>query len=151
MTERLYWEDLPVGTVLWSDEVTADLDEMLDYALKNDPLPFHVDEAAAAKSVFGGLVASGGYTITLWYRSAVRLHSTIALLAGSEFSIKLPNPLRPGDSVKTKYEIEDSRKASKPGRAYTTSRQHLLNQNNEPVLICTAHWIVATRPEGENK
>jgi acyl dehydratase len=80
---------------------------MLEYAQKNDPLPFHIDEAAAAKSVFGGLVASGGYTITLWYRSAVRLHSTIALLAGSEFSVKLPGPVRPGDILKTKYDVED--------------------------------------------
>ena len=145
MPDKLYWEDLPVGTVLWSDEVTADRDEMLDYATKNDPLPFHIDEAAAAKSVFGGLVASGGYTITLWYRSGVRLNSTRALLAGSEFNIKLPNPLRPGDVVKTKYEIEESRKTSKPGRGYITSKQHLFNQNEEPVLICKAHWVVAMR------
>jgi acyl dehydratase len=95
----------PVVTVviiLWSDEVMADRNAMLEYALKNDPLPFHIDEAAAENSVSGGLVASGGYTITLWYRAAVRLHSTIALLAGSEFSIELPNPLRSGDSVKTR-------------------------------------------------
>ena len=125
--------------------MTADRDEMLEYAQKNDPLPFHIDQAAAAKSVFGGLVASGGYTITLWYRSAVRLHSTIALLAGSEFSIKLPGPVRPGDILKTKYEVEDSRKTSKPGRGYVTTNQQLFNQNDEPVLICRAHWIVATR------
>ena len=74
-----------------------------------------------------------------------RLHSTTALLAGSEFSIKLPNPLRPGDIVKTRYEIEESRKTSKLGRGYVSSKQHLLNQSDEPVLICNAHWIVAMR------
>ena len=145
MAEKLYWEDLGVGTVLWSDEVIADRDEMLEYAIKNDPLPFHIDEAAAARSVFGGLVASGGYTIMLWYRAAIRLHSTIALLAGNEFSVRLPHPLRPGDVVRTRYDFEESRRTSKPGRGYVTSKQQLFNQNNEPVLICKAHWIVATR------
>ena len=145
MAKKLYWEDLSVGTTLWSDKVEADREEMLEYALKNDPLPFHVDETVAANSVFGGLVASGGYTITLWYRAAVRLHSTIALLAGSEFSIKLPNPARPGDTLTTRYEVEESRRTSKPGRGYVTTNQQLLNQNDEPVLVCRAHWIVATR------
>ncbi len=145
MAKRLYWEDLSVGTTFWSDQVTADRNEMLEYAVKNDPLPFHVDEDAAEKSVFGGLVASGGYTITLWYRAAVRLHSTIALLAGSEFSIKLPNPVRAGDVLRTRYEVTESRRTSKPGRGYVTTNQQLFNQNDKPVLICTAHWIVAIR------
>ena len=145
MAKKLYWEDLSVGTILWSDKVTADRNEMLEYALKNDPLPFHVDESAAANSVFGGLVASGGYTITLWYRSAVRLHSTIALLAGNEFSIKLPKPVRPGDILKTRYEVEEARTTSRPGRGYVKTKQQLFNQNDDPVLICTAHWIVATK------
>ncbi len=44
-----YWEDLPVGTVLRGNGVVADRDEMVEYAMKNDPLPFHISEEAAAK------------------------------------------------------------------------------------------------------
>lgn len=145
MSEILHWEDLTVGTTLVSDEVTANRDEMLEYALKNDPLPFHTDETEAQNSVFGGLVASGGFTITLWYRSGIRLHSTIALLAASEFSLKLPVPVRPGDVLRTRYEFGEGRRTSKPGRGYVTNKQHFLNQEDEPVLICDAHWIVRTR------
>jgi acyl dehydratase len=42
---------------------------MLEFSRRNDPWPFHVDEAAAALSPYGGIVASGGYIVTLWYRS----------------------------------------------------------------------------------
>jgi acyl dehydratase len=60
---KLYFEDLNEGTVFRDDECVADKDEMLDYARKNDPSPFHVDEEAARNSPYGGLIASAGYTV----------------------------------------------------------------------------------------
>src|SRR6516165_6371392 len=58
----------------------ADKDEMLDYARKNDRSPFHVDEEAARNSPYGGLIASAGYTVTLWYRSAIPINASLAFL-----------------------------------------------------------------------
>ena len=62
----VYFEDLDAGSVHLGRECTCDRDEMLEYSRRNDPWPFHVDEAAAAQSPFGGLIASGGYIVTLW-------------------------------------------------------------------------------------
>jgi acyl dehydratase len=55
-----YWEDLPVGTVLTGDEVVADRDEMVDYAMKNDPLPFHISEDAAPHHISAGWWPAAG-------------------------------------------------------------------------------------------
>src|SRR4029453_13178026 len=65
----VYFEDLVEGKEFVSDEVAIDKDEMLEYARKNDPWPFHVDEEAAKASPFGGLIASGGYAISLYSRA----------------------------------------------------------------------------------
>lgn len=61
----IYFEDLKEGDVLWGDEVRVDREEMMAYNLRNDPWPIHVHDEAAARSPFGGVIASGGYTITL--------------------------------------------------------------------------------------
>jgi acyl dehydratase len=62
----MYFEDLNVGDSSTSAEYTVDHEEMLAY--ENDRWPFHADPEAASRSPFGGLIASGGYTITLMYR-----------------------------------------------------------------------------------
>ena len=58
-----------------SDEVTVDNEEMLAYNRRNDPWPFHVDEASAAHNPYGSLIASGGYTITLMYRLGHQIYN----------------------------------------------------------------------------
>ncbi len=45
--EKIYWDDLQEGHVFWGDTVVVDPEEMLEFARRNDPQPFHVDEAAA--------------------------------------------------------------------------------------------------------
>ena len=91
---------------------------MLQYALKNDPSPFHVDEEAAKNSPYGGLIASGGYTVTLWYRSQIPILAKVAFLGGSEWHIKLPLPVRPRDTLRTEITLMGKRPSSKPGRGY---------------------------------
>ena len=63
-----FFEDLNVGDGWTSAECTVDYGEMLAYGRANDPWPFHADPEVASRSAFGGLIASGGYTITLMYR-----------------------------------------------------------------------------------
>ena len=143
---KLYFEELDEGTVFRGDECVADKDEMLDYARKNDPSPFHLDEGAAKNSPYGGLIASGGYTVTLWYRSAIPILASIAFLGGFEWHIKLPLPVRPGDRLHTEVEIRNKQPSSKPGRGYVTAVQRILNQDSQVVFTCEAVWMIAARP-----
>ena len=62
--ERVYFEDLEEGQIFWGDEVLVDPHEMLACNVRNDPWPIHVDKSAAEMSPYGGIIASGGYTIT---------------------------------------------------------------------------------------
>jgi len=59
----IYFEDLNAGDNWTTTEHLVDREEMLAYSRANDPWPIHVDPEAASKSPFGGLIASGGYTI----------------------------------------------------------------------------------------
>src|SRR5690349_14226061 len=61
----LYLDDLAVGQTFRSDTVTVDPVRLKAFAAEFDPQPFHLDDQAAAASVFGGLVASGWHTAAL--------------------------------------------------------------------------------------
>jgi acyl dehydratase len=143
----LYFEDLVEGAVYWGNECLVDKVEMLEYAHKNDPLPMHIDEEAAKQSPYGGLIASGGFTITLWFRSGIPILGGLSLLAGFDWHINLPRPAHAGDRLRLKVTIVSKRLSSKPGRGLVTTRQEMLNQDDEAVFVCDGTWMVATRPQ----
>ena len=146
---KMYFEDLEEGVVFRGDVCVADKEEMLDYARKNDPSPFHVDEEAARNSPYGGLIASGGYTVMLWYRSAIPILASIAFLGGFEWHIKLPRAVRPGDRLHTEVEILSKKPSSKPGRGYVTTLHKVLNQDSQAVFLCEVVWMIATKPRAD--
>src|SRR5512138_393240 len=93
MPRLVTFEDLAEGSVFWGTEVVADADEMVAYAAKYDPWPFHLDVEAAKVTPFGGLIASAGSTFSRWCQS---FHSVfrppdneLAFLGGYELHIKL--------------------------------------------------------------
>ena len=143
--EKIYWDDLEVGAVFWGDTVVVDPEEMLEYARRNDPQPFHLDEDAAKATPFGGLIASAGYTVTLWYRSAIPIVTNLAFLGGFEWLIKLPAPVRPNDQLRVRIEIKNKRASSKPGRGYAVAFHEILNQDDTIVFSCEVTWMLATR------
>ena len=107
----VHFEDVEVGHPYWGTEIVADEQEMLDYGQRFDPWPMHADPEVGAASPLGGLVASGGYTISLWYLSAhgfmAAPGSEWAFLGGLEWSVRFPRPLRPGDRVRTRLVVSD--------------------------------------------
>ena len=142
---KIYWDELEEGAEFWGDTVIVDPDEMLEYARRNDPQPFHLDDEAAKASPFGGLIASGGYTVTLWYRSAIPILTRLAFLGGFEWHIKLPAPVHPNDRLRVRMKIASKRPSSKPGRGYVTVFQEIFNQAETVVFSCEVTWLLATR------
>jgi acyl dehydratase len=150
--KKVYFEDLAEGSVHWGRECIVDKDEMLEYNRKNDPWPFHVDEEAATQSPFGGLIASGGYTITLLYRSTHTIYNRPeapwAFLGGFEWHVRFHLPVRPGDRLRSKITILSKRPSSKPGRGVVKWKTEMLNQKDQVVFAleeCTV--LLAKRPE----
>ena len=146
----VYFEDLVERQEFVGDEVMVDKDEMLEYARKNDPWPFHVDEEAAKASPFGGLIASGGYAISLYYRLGHLLYnradSRWAFLGGFDWHVSFPRPIRPGDRLRRKTVVRSKRLSSTPGRGVIDSVGTLINQNGEVVLRIEVAALIATRP-----
>jgi acyl dehydratase len=153
MQSLIYFDDLIEGQQYWGSECAADKAEMLDYAQKNDPWPFHIDEEAAKASIFGGLIASGGYTITLVYRSLTHVYNTVdrawAFQGGVEWpSVKFLLPVKPGDRLQARMTIRGMRISSKPGRGIVTALTEALNQDGAVVYSNEVVFFMATRPKG---
>jgi len=134
---EIYFEDLPTGTAmdLGSYEVTRE--EILEFARKYDPQPFHVDEDAANDSVFGGLIASGWHTCSMTMRLVCDglLLRAAALGSPGVDEVRWLKPVRPGDTLHAKLEIVESRPSqSKPDRGVIRSRWLVQNQKGELVM-----------------
>jgi acyl dehydratase len=150
MEVPVYFEDLVVGASFLSDEVSVDHQEMLAYNRCNDPWPFHVDEAAAAQNPYGGLIASGGYTITLMYRLGHQIYNVPggrwAVLGASEWHLKFPAPVRSGDRVQLRITIKGKRESSRPQRGHFDLLYELLNQAGNVVLSVLVAGLIERRP-----
>lgn len=145
--EALYFEDLPVGRTFETGTVTANAAEITRFAASFDPQPFHLDEAAAKDTFFGGLVASGWHTAAMTMRLLVTSGLPIAggvIGAGGE--VTWPRPVYPGDTLRAVIEIVAAkRSATRPERGMVTVRVETRNQKGEPVQIMTARLVVPVR------
>jgi len=147
----VYFEDLHVGSMFVGRECVCDKDEMLEFGRRNDPWPFHVDEAAAARSPFGGVIASGGYIITLWYRSLIEIYNTEraswAFLGGFEWNVRFRAPLRPADTLRANLTVKDKRPWLTPDRGLVMLHSEVFKQQDQVVCTVDATIVLATRQE----
>jgi len=118
------------------------------FAAEFDPQPFHLDQAAAQATVFGGLSASGWHTAAV----AMRLMVTGGLPLGNGIiglggELAWPKPTRPGDTLRVESEVlEILPSRSKPSQAVVKVKSTTLNQDGEPVHMFTAKVLVFKRP-----
>ena len=143
-----YLEDLSVGQRFTSGDYRVDADQIKAFAEQFDPQPFHLDEAAAKESLFGGLAASGWHTAAITMRL---LHDGGAPLGGGVIGaggqIDWPNPTRPGDVLTVESEVLDVRPSkSHPERGMVTLRSETRNQHGQPVQVSIMKLVVPRRP-----
>lgn len=146
----LYYEDLQEGRELWGGEIVIDRDDMVAYAREYDPWPFHVDEDLAKQSVFGDLVASGGYTIGLWFKLGHPLLNDFgevwAVMGGLEWKLKFVRGVKAGDRLKFFRRLRGKRPSSRPGRGVLFVDSGLIDQTSgQPVLTLEEVVLAATR------
>ena len=147
MGDRLFFEDLSVGQLFHSGSHTIDTGQIKRFAEQFDPQPFHLDEVAAAKSLFSGLVSSGWHTAALTIRLLVNGGLPIAGgIIGAGADITWPRPTRPGDEIKVVSEVIEVRPSrSKPDRGIAVVRSETHNHHGEVVQVMTAKLIVPRR------
>jgi len=138
-----------VGQAFGSGRLRVDKEAIIAFARQFDPQPYHLDEEAARKSVFGELVASGWHTAALTMRLLVEGEFSPAggILGAGFDELSWPRPVRPGDELHTKSEVLDVRPSkSRPDRGLIRVRTTTFNQDNEPVQIYIGNLLVPRRP-----
>jgi acyl dehydratase len=145
---RFYLDDLHVGQRFTSAAQELTADAIREFARRFDPQPFHLDEAAARESLFGGLVASGWHTAALSMRLQVDGGLPIAGgIVGVGGEIGWLGPARPGDVLHVESEVLEVRLSrSRPDRGLVTVRSDTLNQDGTVVQRWTATLVVPRRP-----
>ena len=95
---RRYFEDITDGEPLHCQKLIITCEDIIEFAKKFDPQPFHTDENAAKESIFGGLVASSLHTLSACTRVVVEAQGDVAILSGVGMDeAKMFNPVRPDD------------------------------------------------------
>ena len=148
----LYFEDVAIGDTARFGAYPVTRDEVLAFAQKYDPQPFHLSEEAAAQTHFGRLSASGWHTCAMMMAMFVaHMKETQQASLGSPGMDELRwlRPVYPGDTLSVETEVLEARaSASRPEMGITKSRITVLNQDGAAVMTMIANGLVATRPVG---
>ncbi|WP_119153628.1 MaoC family dehydratase [Caldimonas tepidiphila] len=130
--------DFHEGQLIEAGPYAVSEEEVLAFARAYDPQWFHVDpEAAAERSRFGGLIASGWHTCGIAMRLATEaaLHGSESFASPGLAYVKWPNPVRPGDALSLRATVLDVRRSrSQAGLGILRWRWQLFNQQGTEVL-----------------
>jgi len=151
MTAEVYWEDFFAGKVIDLGTCEVSREEVLEFARRYDPQPFHTDEAAAKSSIYGGLIASGWHTCALMMRmlyDGLVKHAASLGSPGVD-SVRWLKPVRPGDTLRTTMTVLETRAStSKPDRGIVKSRWQVFNQKSELVMTVEGMGMYRRRDPG---
>ncbi len=146
---KIFYEDLEIGKKESFGAYKVTKEEIIDFASKYDPQPFHLDEDMAKKSVFGGLCASGWHTCAMTMRILVD-HMAEAGMAGMGSpgvdGIKWKQPVFPGDTLHVRGEVTDKRESqSRPNIGLAKSTYEVFNQKDELVMQVITNYMILKR------
>jgi acyl dehydratase len=131
-----YAEDLTVGQIYPTGTYEVTTEDIMSFARQWDPVPIHLDEAVAAASPFGGLIASGMHTMAIAVKIAyVNFWDEVALMAGRGIrDMKLRNPVRPGMTLRGQIDIIEQRLRD-DGRGVVVVTNQLFDQATDDLII----------------
>ena len=146
----LYWEDLEVGreTIFGDYDVTRE--EVLEFARKYDPQPFHLSDEEAAKTHFGRIAASGWHTAAMTMAVIVRSfeqNPQAGLGSPGVDDLRWLKPVYPGDRISVRGRIvEKTPSRSKPEIGSFRTENIVTNQNGVDVMRFTSIVLMQRRP-----
>jgi acyl dehydratase len=140
---EIHFEDLAPGTVFDLGTALVDRDEMIAFARRFDPQPFHLDPEAGRASVFGDLAASGWFTAGLWMRAYVDnlLSRSAGLGSPGGDEVSWPAPVFAGDELRAAMEVLDARVSrSRPELGLITLRGTMTRVSDD-VLVYRSRFV----------
>lgn len=145
---RWYFEDLTPGLIVEANGPTVTAEEIIDFGKKFDPQYFHVDAAAAKRSPFGALIASGWHTTAMCMRMVCDAYLLDAASLGSPGmdEVRWVKPVFAGDTLRLKMTVMESRPSrSRPDQGSALSRWEVFNQKDELVMHMTGWGMFKRR------
>ncbi len=147
-----FYEDLVVGDSERFGAYPVTREEVIAFAARYDPQPFHLDDEAAAQTHFGRLSASGWHTCAMTMALLVERHQRVGhqgLGSPGVDDLRWLRPVYPGDTLSVEIEVLSKRRSqTKPDRGLFQTATRVYNQDNVLVLTMTSHAMVRTRDPG---
>lgn len=149
----LWLEDLAPGRMFRFGDYAVTREEVIEFATRFDPQPFHLDDAAAAAHpLFGRICASGMHTMAMSHLLQMRGFQEVGIhpLAGVGMDeMRLHAPVFPGDRLHIEVELTDVRPSrSKPDRGLVSYLTTVSNQDDLAVMTYRSSLFLARRPAG---
>ena len=144
-----FFEDIQVGSSHSFGQYEVTREDVTDFARRFDPQPFHLDDAAAAKTHFGRLSASGWHTCAMTMAMLVenmKKHQQAGLGSPGVDNLRWVRPVYPGDVLRCETEVIEKRQSqSRPEMGIFKTRIRTFNQNDELVLEMVSKGLVRVR------
>ena len=145
-----YFEDLEIGAETYFGSYAVTRDEVLEFARKYDPQPFHLSDEEAAKTHFGRIAASGWHTCAMTMAVIARHvveHEQAGLGSPGIDDLRWKRPVYPGDVLHVRSIIvEKTPSRSKPDLGSFRSEMTVTNQDGQPVMTFTSIVLIRKRP-----
>ena len=145
----LWWEDFKAGEVVEMGRHIFTERDIVEFARQFDPQPFHTDEAAARRTIYGGLLASGWHTAAIVMRLLwdTVLKDAASLGSPGVDEVRWLKPVRPGDTLRARFTVTGARPSSRrPDRGVVHSLSEVFNQHGELVMTIRGLGLYARRP-----
>ncbi|HET7316860.1 MAG TPA: MaoC family dehydratase [Sphingomicrobium sp.] len=147
----IYFEDLEVGAETDFGSYDVSREEVLDFARKYDPQPFHLSDEEAARTHFGRIAASGWHTCAMTMAVIARYvvaDEQAGLGSPGVDELRWLKPVYPGDTLHVRGTIVEKRPSrSKPQIGSFRTETTVTNQDNVPVMTFTSIVLIRRRPE----
>ena len=145
----LYYEDIQIDVVQKYGSYEVTKDEVVEFASKYDPQPFHLDEEAAAKTHFGRLSASGWHSAAMMMRMMVdqmTANKQAGLGSPGVENLRWLKPVYPGDTLRCEHiTLEKRRSESRPKMGIMKGKITVFNQHDEQVMTMESTGLIQVR------
>jgi acyl dehydratase len=145
----IHYEDLEVGSTSKFGRYDVTREEVMEFARKYDPQPFHLDDEAAAQTHFGRLSASGWHTCAMMMAMLVENMKTTrqaGLGSPGMDNLRWVKPVYPGDTLRIETTIIEKRRSkNRPDMGLFKSDVVIFNQNDEPVMTLRSNGLIKVR------
>jgi acyl dehydratase len=142
-----YWEDVDIG---WQYETPSrtvtEADVVMFAAMTGDFMGFHVDEEFAKQTIYGGRIAHGLLGLSYMAGMSTWVQTEIASMGSLGWTIDFRAPIRIGDTLTARAQIQSKRETSKPDRGIVVVGYSLVNQKEVLLQEGEHRRMVRRRP-----